>query len=355
MKCRGCGANITPSKDAKYIQCPYCGTFNDVEIKKTNIPTYFIRRPTVKPIYIVFAIIIIMFFSSIIFMFAGKGGGTSFNEFYSPAYLANCNNDDILDIVGTIGTVSKGEKPAIIDGLTGKILFKANNFVDLGYITEIFSPTEDYVCYVTKDLVLTILRANDFSEIGTVMLPDGIKKYNYINDTLFMFFFDNTQVGIDLETARSTETSMDMPDNYYRLYNNVYHQQLDNDGVMFVASEKSGSEEFIIITAIKDNDTLWQTVLRYKNVQIVDDPVILLVDNTVITYGTKLGDDDYGYIIGLDKSTGMIRYEQKQNSTWSSGVTSFIYNGKYVIVTWGFGVHAYDPNTGENVWNIGGR
>jgi hypothetical protein len=32
-----------------------------------------------------------------------------------------------------------------------------------------------------------------------------------------------------------------------------------------------------------------------------------------------------------------------------------LFNGRYVIVGWGCGLHAYDPRTGERVWHIGGR
>jgi hypothetical protein len=31
------------------------------------------------------------------------------------------------------------------------------------------------------------------------------------------------------------------------------------------------------------------------------------------------------------------------------------FSRRYVISAWGFGLHAYDPKTGERAWHIGGR
>jgi hypothetical protein len=54
-------------------------------------------------------------------------------------------------------------------------------------------------------------------------------------------------------------------------------------------------------------------------------------------------------------ATGAQRYAVNQKSTWSGNVQSLVYNGRYVLASWGCGLHAYDPETGERVWHIGGR
>ena len=202
---------------------------------------------------------------------------------------------------------------------------------------------------------MKILSAKDFSLIGTVTLSEGIRRTDYANNNFYLDFFDNTQMAINLETAKVVKSDFAFSDEIADYSKSYFHKQIDDDGTTYYATEKTGIKEFIVITAVKNNDTLWQTNLRYLNVLIIDNPVILLVDNTIVTYGTQLGDDEYGYIVGIDKKNGMIRYEQKQTSTWSQNLNSFLYNEKYIIAWWGFGLHAYDANTGERIWNIGGR
>lgn len=356
MKCRSCGANIKPVKDAKFIECPFCGTFNEIGLKKnSNSISNFahINKKSLVTIYSVIFVLIIVGIS--ISIFYKSNGNISSKEFYSIANLVNSNNDGVLDIVGIVGTINGGVRVSVIDGATGDILLKTKDKFDYNFISLVICPSEDYICYVKKDLTMDILSAKDLSFIGSVLLPDQIQKYLFSNDSLYLFFFDKSQIGINLKNGKNSHSNLKKPDKKSFLYSNLVHNQIDDEGVEYIATEKSGSKEFIVITAIKNDDTLWQTNLRYENVLITDNPCILLIDNTVLTYGTQLGDDDYAYVIGLDKTNGMIRYEMKQNSTWSNGLNSFLYNNKYLIATWGLGLHAYNPVTGERVWNIGGR
>ena len=79
-------------------------------------------------------------------------------------------------------------------------------------------------------------------------------------------------------------------------------------------------------------------------------------DDAVFTYGVKPGDDDHGVLVALETSDGRVRFQTRQSSTWSSNFArTFIYNGHSLIMTWGFGVHAYDPQSGQRVWALGGR
>ena len=287
-------------------------------------------------------------------MFVQKGSISS-KEWYSVGHLINSNNDDTYDIVGISGSITGGTKLTIVDGKTGKVLHKFDKKYELGELVSIYCPTKDYVCVAEEDLTMKILSAKDFSLIGTVALSEGIRRTDYADNIFYLDFFDNTQMAINIETAKVVQADFDFLDEIAGFSKSYFHEQTDNNGITYSATEKIGIKEFIVITAVQKNDTLWQTNLRYLNVLLIDDPVILLVDNTIVTYGTQLGDDEYGYIVGLDKKNGMIRYEQKQVSTWSSDLSGFIYNEKYIIAYWGFGLHAYDPNTGERIWNIGGR
>jgi hypothetical protein len=49
------------------------------------------------------------------------------------------------------------------------------------------------------------------------------------------------------------------------------------------------------------------------------------------------------------------RFAAPGSERWRVGVVDGKTGASYIIATWGFGLHAYDPQTGERVWHIGGR
>lgn len=78
--------------------------------------------------------------------------------------------------------------------------------------------------------------------------------------------------------------------------------------------------------------------------------------DTVVTYAVAPGSADHGVLVGLDRADGSVRFESTQRNRWSTSVSSdLVYNGRHLVIAWGFGLHAQDPRTGERVWKIGGR
>jgi hypothetical protein len=75
----------------------------------------------------------------------------------------------------------------------------------------------------------------------------------------------------------------------------------------------------------------------------------------LVIYADDPANDHYGVLIGVDPRTGAQRYAIRQDSSSSGDIWNFEFNHVYIIATWGFGLHAYDPQSGERVWHIGGR
>ncbi len=79
---------------------------------------------------------------------------------------------------------------------------------------------------------------------------------------------------------------------------------------------------------------------------------MILSDQNIITYGKKFTSDNLGYLIGIDKTEGRIKYEV-QKSGKSCRLYDFYYNGRYVIANINGSYHAFDPSTGETKWLVG--
>jgi hypothetical protein len=51
--------------------------------------------------------------------------------------------------------------------------------------------------------------------------------------------------------------------------------------------------------------------------------------------------------------TGIVRYALTQDDRKSGDLYNIMYNGRYVIAAWGASLHAYDPMTGNHIWDVG--
>ena len=107
------------------------------------------------------------------------------------------------------------------------------------------------------------------------------------------------------------------------------------------------------MTAHSQHQQLWSTDLRV--VKPNGGLSFAVTPSMLVVYAIDPSDNDYGVLVGLDPTTGLQRYAQRQDSHSSASFRSFHWNGRFVLIDWGFGLHAYDPTDGRRVWHIGGR
>jgi outer membrane protein assembly factor BamB len=128
---------------------------------------------------------------------------------------------------------------------------------------------------------------------------------------------------------------------------------LEVDGTTYAAVPKEQGTPTLTIQA--EGAARWSVPLRYAAIDR-SRPALVVTPSTVVTYGIAPGNSDEGVLVGLDRTDGTARFEIAQRNRWSAKVSSdLVYNGRYVVMGWGFGLHAYDPETGDRVWKIGGR
>jgi hypothetical protein len=128
---------------------------------------------------------------------------------------------------------------------------------------------------------------------------------------------------------------------------------LDADGVRYSLTAQAVGTAFLSVTAHAGERQLWQANLR--SVKADSGLAMVVTPGVLVVYASDPTDDHYGVLIGLDPRTGAERYSVRQDSHWSGNLFSLHFNGRYVIAAWGYGLHAYEPTTGDRVWHIGGR
>jgi hypothetical protein len=126
------------------------------------------------------------------------------------------------------------------------------------------------------------------------------------------------------------------------------------DSTNYELSTRHPGTPFLLVSASSAGRLLWTNGLRY--VRADAGLGMVATPNMLVVFGGDPRDDHYGVVIGIDPATGAERYAERQDSKWSGfPMQSMHFNGRYVIITWGYGLHAYDPSNGHRVWHVGGR
>lgn len=352
LKCKSCGAALdAPGKD-EFVKCQYCGTTNKIphsvweSISYKQYHTPYVKRSFITVFLIVFFLVI-----GIVSYFQITSPAGIAREWYSPGCLVDANGDKVLDIVGLSGSPMKQNNITLLNGKTGKII-DTEHKISFDQRPDLFAPAPQYLCMQQPDLKLKILNPTDFSTLATMPLPDKIKHYQIAEKRFCVECFDGSLHSINLENFES-DTCTSAGEKQY-LPHNFFWQTAESNGVEYHASSKyNAAVKFLIITATQQTDTLWSKTLSYENIAYT--PCLAIQGETVATFGRKPGDKDHGYLVGLDKKTGKLKFAQKQESTWSTNLVAFYSNQKYIIAHYGAGLFAFDPETGKVKWRIGGR
>lgn len=338
----------------KMAVCRYCGVSSyisppDEQDKSRGYDQQKQFGNKIFRIGLVISIVMLLAGGGAVYFISSKGGG--FKDWYSTGCLVNSNNDNVLDIVGLWGTPVSQNNIAVVDGKTGKVIKSIDNGKN-SQKPEIFCPTEDFIFSVNPDLTVSVFEPKNLELLKTITLSDKIRNYSLENNTLCINCYDGSTVAVDLTALKTGKCEIGENGLSYTPYYNLSDQQTHN-GITYTARLKKGATNFIIITAAKnEKDTIWTAPLRYIG---ISSPCLVVTDQIVSTYGVRLDDKEHGYLVGLDKKNGMIRYEEKQASYWSKNIHALYFNGKYIIGYWGSGLYAYEPDKGELVWQIGGH
>jgi hypothetical protein len=295
-----------------------------------------------------------------VFAFRGAVGSTWVGltgEWYSPACLVDANGDGALDIAG-MGAAPGSEiwQLRLVDGATGRLLWSGESFKPQANLV-CFSPRFFAVDNTDFHLHLYPAACPDRSVVVTlrdrvdqVGLGDGCIALRLADDQEQAFSF--TGAALDRCQAGPLLKDRGLRGSFY---GDGLKTQIAEDGSTYAVAQRDRGTHFLLVRRSKGDQVLWSRELPYVGAADQNFGLVLTPD-TEILWGANPAEKEYALIIGLDPQTGNERFARRQSSHWSSNALySMVYNGRYVIVGWGFGLHAYDPRTGERMWHLGGR
>lgn len=385
FKCKNCGAKLNVDKNDEMVTCEYCDSVNKVEFSQFD----FYRNMSTKSkkyikisIFITLGMIAFGIVSSLVFDIqsigpVGKTESSSDDYYYGTfkytyhqngGYLINNNNDDYLDIVSIALNVEDSENYLqILNGKTGEKIKSIK--INKEKKPKLFVLDQNYICVSKEDFTVSIYEKENLFLLKTFSVSDKLNKYTYNNNTLYFQTHDDNLWSVDLESFKLISED---PENWYEDYSifklksnpnevavqfrpGIYmHTNIivENEISYSAKLKEKSSKDVFSISAERENEILWNIPLGYEDDTWRDGPVIILAEQNIVTFGKKFTSDNMGYLIGIDKTDGRIKYEALKTGK-SCKLNDFYYNGRYIIANiWG-SFHAFDPSTGETKWMAG--
>ncbi len=410
--CKGCGADLQVGAHDEVVRCEYCGATTRVREARPGpalgqaplsgapgqgplakemppVPVPSLAKKRSSSLVAVSMAVGIAILAGGVVMMVNRGGCTTFAEWYSSGCLVDANGDDVLDVAGWMGSPSDQNVLTVVDGITGKKIWSHGGEYASGSLVVCLD--ESHVGVARPDFAMEIFSSKDPDPAVTVQFTDQVSSYAVGDGCAMIVTQDGQKRGTSLSDGSQVECATIEP---HLIWNNpgmssasgigyivaysvdeklrvrrVDMPELEDVGytdkgpnrielrhgaLTFVASARETGTPVLALSAKSNGKKLWNAPLRYTAVG-GSNIGLVLAPGMLVTFGSLPGDTNGGVIVGIDPATGNVVYEKEQGSTWAGQASGMHYNGRHVIVYWGFGLHAYDPATGERVWHIGGR
>ena len=365
-KCKNCGAKLNIKKTDEIITCEYCGSVNKINFSSNNGSYSFsVNTKKYLKFYIIFAAVMIIF-GFLSFLFSGPKnnkilkndenyyfGTFKYNYYQDYGYLINNNNDEFLDIA-TVGLNIENSKNylQILDGKTGKRIKSVE--IDKEKEPKLFVIDNKYIFIARNDFTLSIYDKTNLSEIKTFALSDKFDHYEFADNTLYFDTYDDNKQTIDLTSLKLEKSNFKKELN--KRAGNYSHRNyaVENNTIYTAKLKKRSSKKVFSVIAENEKKELWNLPLGFEDITWWNGPVLILAGQNIITFGKKFTSDNLGYLIGIDKTEGRIKYEV-QKSGKDCRLFDLYFNGRYIIANIAGSFFAFDPSNGKTKWQVGDK
>ncbi len=391
LQCGQCGAPLRPeaAKDG-FIRCEYCGAITSILPDSpqqpiqpvSSSPQILLNQREVMQsvssgfkvasiIAIVVGLLVPLGIGlSIYFVFSkasrvmsGHRISTSIHRHSGPrqvsstkACLVHANDDEVADVGLLMSTKSGKSVPVRVhffDGVTGKHISES---ALLGSLTKpkVACLGDRYVGVQGADLKLHVVPARSPEKAVTVLLPDKLEQVAATADCARIQTDDDAVTQIRLATGETTKCKTgplhritETPGMPGFKKTRIFHA----GSITYEVAAKRRGIRFLTVSAKQKKKRLWQWKLDVTATKFGIPAV--MTPNTLVIVGAAYPEKDFAYLAGLQLATGRKRFSLrlKGRSIGTFG-TGILYNGKWVLLTPGDGVTAFDPDSGKLVWRI---
>ena len=339
VRCQGCAAALEFEADQEQVVCTFCGAQNQVGApdEPSGEPSPFRgRQPdgrgSGRGKWVVLGVVLLALGGGAVWFL--QGGWRHLKEFYtSPPCAVDYDADGVTDFAGRVGVSgAEATSVSVISGKDGTVLWTTEKSYRKYPAILCLSP--QHVAIAQADLKVEVIPIHQPDRSTSHALSEPVRRYSRRDKgkgCVTLQLTRDKRVGIDLATggqipctAPATEKARISLSKSSR----VRMSLTKSSAGQTLKSDPNGT--FYPITTLERPDA------RY-------------------VWGVMAGSKK-AVFVRADPKTGAVRYAIQQGSGWSANsVSPLMFNGKYVVLTWGLGLHAYDPATGARAWHIGGR
>jgi outer membrane protein assembly factor BamB len=362
IRCPACSAPLQAQAGQDYVTCGYCHATSHVSKARPapqtppgpkGSPGGLAKPKSGGGVAVLGVFIGMLVIGGVTWVFLGSGSTSLlFSEWYGVACSVDANGDDVIDFAGRIGRPGTGpHRVAVVDGIDGSVLWTSE--AKHGWESWVMCLSSDRFAVAQPDFSVDLYAASGGAP-KTTRLADGVIQYGSKDDCALFYLKDGSSVGMALPSGDRVECDTELTHAMTGTRRGETDAVVELDGSTYVAEARDRGTPTLTLRAEADGEVQWSVALRHAAIDRSQVPLAVTPD-AVLTYGTAPGSDE-GVLVGLDRSDGRVRFEATQRNRWSNRPSSgLVYNGRHVVIGWGFGLHAYDPRTGERVWKVGGR
>ncbi len=391
IKCTHCGAPLEVPSDARIVHCQYCRASSQIAPNppppsafapyvQPNLPPQYgppqpfvpppgygipVQRPPIRsgaPAALLGCGISVLAIGGVVASFALSRGvsvsnliGNSLSS-WNPASSTcevDANGDAILDLAGLSGTAGDAFTPTIVDGATGKVLWKGEN---LPKDSRLFCLSSGWFGVTQADFKILVhnarkpdppIRMQARDKVGSAAMGVGCAAFE--TD-------DGSRVGVQLPAGTASPCTVPAvrritEDSPGILGLTTHETSIDAVGRTYLLRKRAQGTQMLTVEVQDKGKTLWSKELPYASPTF--DSAIAVGQGRVYIWAAQPASRESAVLVGLDATTGNQLFAAPMNSRVSNSIDYFKYNGKYVVGAWWVGLHAYDPSNGKEVWLAG--
>jgi hypothetical protein len=265
--------------------------------------------------------------------------------------FVDANGDEFLDPVGRTGVPVEQNYVSALDGVSGARLWSTSKaFVGPA---RMFCVDKNTILIGTPDFQVHALAARGGGLLWSARLTDKANVVTVGDGCVSVKTGDRRVTGVSLATG--AEQACSAPEEprggFFERQRAPPKVAKAGDLEITLKSRREGTPVLTVHATQGGDSAAWEQQLTVRR---AGDGFFAVMHGTVFVAGADLVDPQL-ILTGLDPATGRQLYSRKEASNWSANAGRFEAQEPHIYITWGCGLHAYDPRTGERVWHLGGR
>lgn len=267
----------------------------------------------------------------------------------SGACEIDANGDGVSDVVGLSGGPGDAHTPTILDGNTGKVIWKGTN---LGSGAALRCLSSEWFAAGKSDFEIHVYNARKPDPPLKVRGSDKLQKAAMGKGCAALKTSDGSITGVGLPGGAVAPCSAE--------FGGVF----DTPGIIGLTGESTrlymGDKQYILnkkragsgTLSLRVDDKGGKTILS-KQLPYISPTFgsgLAVGGNRIVVFGAKPGNKKQGMLIGFEDPSGKELYAVPIQGQVTHSVKSMFHNGRYIILQYWVDLHAFDPNTGKQVW-----